>query len=246
MSLRPFVHVGHDLAGRRPGEHLALEDEDLHRLRTVLRLRVGALVEVADGRGVVASGRLTADGIVLDGEPWTVARPLPTLWLAQAIPKGRRFDDVVRQATELGVDGIRPVRADRGVARVEGARRDRASERWTAVARAAAEQSRRPWRPEIADVVAPATLPRPGVLTLVADPGAPGLPAVLHAAGPAPVIEVAIGPEGGWTAEERTELLAAGARAVGIGPSILRTEHAGAAALAALAALTGRWDAAPR
>jgi len=241
MSLRPFVHLGHDLAGRRGGEDLALADEDLHRLRTVLRLRVGALVEVADGRGAVASGRLIADGVRLDAEPRQVPHPQPTLWLAQAIPKGRRFDEVVRQATELGVDGIRPVRAARGVVHVEGERRDRASERWAALARAAAEQSRRPWRPEIAELVAPADLPRPGVLTLVADPGAPALPAVLQAAQPAAAVEVVIGPEGGWTAEELDGLVAAGARAVGMGPSILRTEHAGPAALAVLAALTGRW-----
>jgi 16S rRNA (uracil1498-N3)-methyltransferase len=54
-------------------------------------------------------------------------------------------------------------------------------------------------------------------------------------------VTVTVGPEGGFTAEEVAGLVAAGAHAVGLGPTVLRTEHAGGAALAVLGALLGRW-----
>jgi 16S rRNA (uracil1498-N3)-methyltransferase len=252
VSLRPFVLLGAPLADMAVGAVVGLSDEDRHHLRTVLRLRAGAEVELADGRGTRAEGVVDADGVRITSVPVHHVPARPRLALAQALPKGRRFDEVLRQATELGVDLVVPVAASRSIAELrDDVRLRRARERWTAVARAACEQARRSRVPELHDPVTPASLPGvlaawdPDVVVHVAHPGGSSLRATSWSGTPAPrpaALAVAIGPEGGWTEEEIAGLVAAGARVVGLGSSVLRTEHAGAAALAALSALSGRWD----
>jgi 16S rRNA (uracil1498-N3)-methyltransferase len=253
VSLRPFVLLGAPLAEVAVGAIVVLSDDDRHHLRTVLRLRVGAELELADGRGTRADGVVVEGGVRVSSTPVAETPARPRLALAQALPKGRRFDEVLRQATELGVDLVIPVAASRSITELrDDARLRRARDRWTAVARAACEQARRARVPELHDPVTPAALPRvlaawePGVVVHVAHPGGASLRATSSwSATPAQrtaALAVAIGPEGGWTETEIDELVAAGARVVGLGSSVLRTEHAGAAALAALSALSGRWD----
>jgi 16S rRNA (uracil1498-N3)-methyltransferase len=246
VSQVPYVHVDHELVAGTLGEPLALTAAESHHLRRVLRLADGAAVEVSDGCGHEAPARLEAAGLVLTAPASARPAPQPELWLAQALPKGRRFDEVVRQVTELGVDGIVAVAAKRSVTRIDEDRAERARQRWDAVARAACEQARRPWRPTIRGPVAPARLTEEPQRLLVAHPGATPLPDALVGHEVTDGLMLAIGPEGGWADDEIAELCAAGASLVGLGPSVLRTEHAAAAACAVAAAGLGRWaDAAP-
>ncbi|MEX1177261.1 MAG: RsmE family RNA methyltransferase [Nitriliruptor sp.] len=247
MSLAPYLHLDVPLAGRLAGDHVELPPDALHHLTRVLRLRAGAAVVASDGAGSEASGHLVEDGVVLDAAVVTAAPPAPALTVAQALPKGRKLDEVVRQITELGVDRIVPVAAVRSVAALDGERAVKAVERWRAIARAACEQARRPTRPSVAEVTGAARLcaavPADGRL-LVAHVGAarPLVDALGGAAGGGPAITVAIGPEGGWSSEEVAAFEAAGGEVVGLGPTVLRTEHAAAAAVAVVAAVTGRWS----
>lgn len=243
MSLVPFVHVDTSLGGAAAGDEVPLDDTDRHHLTRVLRLPVGAQVELADGTGVLAHGQLTDGAVRLTATPAATAEPArPTLTVVQALPKGRKLDEVVRQVTELGVDRIETVAADRSVARLDGARADKAVARWRSVARAACEQSRRPVRPAVGGPLPVAQLPRPARALLVTDPTAD---TALHLAvgdlGDVDEVAVAVGPEGGWTDDELATLTAAGATAVRLGPHVLRTEHAAAAALAIVASALGRW-----
>lgn len=247
MSLLPYVHLDADLAGAGAGATVPVDPAARHHLTRVLRLRDGAALEVSDGRGSAALARLDGDGVVLTADAATAPLPHPTLSVLQGLPRSRKLDEVVRQVTELGADRVVPVAAERSVTRLEGDRADRAVERWQAVARAAAEQSRRPWRPEVTDVVSvgrvTAALPV-GTRVLVAHVGAPvPLPDVIGSltARATPHLAIAVGPEGGWSDSEVTALVDAGADVVGLGPTVLRTEHAAAAALAVIAALAGRW-----
>lgn len=237
----------------------------------MLRGAQGGDVEVADGAGWWAPAVLEPPGTVrLTAAAVRSPVPSPRLHLVQGLAKGRKLDEVVRTATELGVDAVTPVVCARAVVRIDGDRGARAVRRWRAVARAASEQSRRPWRPTIGEVVrVAAPLPAPLAmdagdepmsagaavrrLVLVMHPGARPLPDVLaeatRATGAIGVDELdevvlAIGPEGGWTDGEVAMLEAAGALTVGLGPTVLRTEHAGAAGLAVVAAGLGRWSAA--
>ena len=242
MSLTPYLHVDADLATVAAGTEVALDGEAWRHLRTVLRLAPGAACHVADGAGSHAPAVLTDDGICLSDDARTASAPRPRLIVAQALAQGRKFDDVVRDATELGADGFVPVTAARSVSRLDG-KADKVVARWRAVARAAAEQSRRPWRPEVADLTDVAGLAAgPDAAVPVAHPG--GEP--LHRRGGEVAdcgeIVLAVGPEGGWTDAEIDGLVARGAHLVGLGPSVLRTEHAAAAGLAVLCAVCGRWD----
>ncbi len=249
MSLVPYVHLEASLAGRAGGDLVALGTDQQHRLRRVLRLRDGSDVEVADGEGWAAAARLERGSVVLE-EPAACAPVAgPRLVLVQAMPKGRRFDEVLRQVTELGVDEVWPVAAARSIPDA-GEKLARMRVRWEQVVWASCEQSRRPRRPRIGDPSTVGSLPPaggpPGLLRLVAHPGGSPLPQVLAAAGASEraavdEVQVVIGPEGGWTPEEVDVLRADGALVVGMGATVLRTEHAGAAALAAVAALVGRW-----
>jgi 16S rRNA (uracil1498-N3)-methyltransferase len=243
VSLVPFVHIDTPLAPGRAGDHLELDARDLHHLTTVLRLRPGAALEIADGQGSWAAAQLTEDGATLRAPAVHVPAPRPELVVAQGLPKARKLDDIVRVCTELGADAILPVAASRSVTRLDGPKADKAVERWTAVARAASEQARRVRRPTV-DAIRPAVAVRveAGESLVVAHPGGTPLPQLFDELAPAGRIVIAVGPEGGWSDAEVGAWTEEGARVVGLGPSVLRTEHAAAAALAALGAGLGRWD----
>ena len=241
MSLTPFVHLDVDLDVAAGGERIDLAPADRHHLTTVLRLGSGAPVEVADGRGASAAAVLVDGAIELTGSVSRHPRPRPELVLAQALPKGRKLDEVLRQACELGVDEVRVLDTARSVVRLDAGKLERVRGRWEAVVRSACEQARRPHRPAVLGPLALDHLGRDDELLLVAHPGAPGLPTVAEVVAGSPSLVLAVGPEGGFTDEEVADAVAAGALAVGLGPSVLRTEHAGAAGLAVLAAGSGRW-----
>jgi len=152
----------------------------------------------------------------------------------------------IELATEAGADAFVGWQASRCVARWESsAKVDKGLRRWDAVARSAARQSRRPYIPSINGVVSTAEL-----VHRVRDGGAAAL--VLHESAIAKLTELPmaqadsllliIGPEGGIADDEIATLSDAGATAVRLGPTVLRTSTAAAVALGALGALTSRWS----
>jgi 16S rRNA (uracil1498-N3)-methyltransferase len=212
----------------------------------VLRLTPGERVRVGDGRGTVAEGEVVAAGPhglqVQVSARHEVPPPALELVLVQALPKGERGPLAVELATELGVDRIVPWAASRCVTRWREERAAKGVAKWRAAARAASKQSRRPRVPEVTDVLT--TRQVCGALAGV------DLALVLHEQARHPMarvdlpasgsIAVVVGPEGGLTDGEVIALNAAGARPVRLGPEVLRTSTAGAAALAALSVRT-RW-----
>jgi 16S rRNA (uracil1498-N3)-methyltransferase len=158
--------------------------------------------------------------------------------LCQAVPKGAKMDYVVEKATELGVRRIVPLRTERTVAEAGSPAR---LERWRRLARTAAAQCGRTRVPAVdapaawSDAIA--SLAAAGTLLLfpweLAErvPLRETLPRLLAGDGP---IAVLIGPEGGISHEEAALAVAAGARAVSLGPRIFRTETAGLVVVSAL------------
>lgn len=259
MSLAPHVLATAPLAGGAPGDVAAVPAATLHHLRRVLRLADGAPLTVTDGGGAVADAELRGEGIVLLAAVRDVPAPSPRLVLAQALSKGRRAEDAVRVACELGVERIVPVIAERTQGRPDARAAAALVERWRSVAAAALEQSRGVRLAHVTEPVVGVTAaasPDSTALHLIAVPGAEDLPAVLASLlGPssrdpsrdpsAAEVVVAVGPEGGWSPAEVEGAVVAGWRAVGLGPTVLRTEHAGPIAVAVAGALLGRWTRHP-
>ena len=227
--------------------HVTLSGPEGRHAATVRRLRTGERVDLTDGAGAYAVCVVTAAGrdtLELDvTERRDVSPPAPELTVVQALAKGDRGELAVETMTEVGVDAIVPWEAARCVARWRGERAVKGVNRWRTTAREAAKQARRARFPEVADVADTA-----GVALLLA--GA-DLAVVLHEAAERPLsaLEVpasgrvlaVVGPEGGITDDELAAFDRAGAHGVRLGPTVLRTSTAGAAAAAVLQARCGRW-----
>lgn len=239
----PFVLVdAGQLTGAVAGARLELRADADHHVRRVLRRSAGDDLELCDGAGRTATARLTEDAVELTAAPVRHEPPATAIEVIHALPKGRKLDEVVRVLTELDVDRIVPVEAERSVVRLDGPKRVKAGERWRAVARSAVEQARRPWLPTVEDPTSLDAAPAADgdTLLLVAHLGAPtGLATALDDGMPARVV-VAIGPEGGWSDDEVAALLERGGVGVHLGDAVLRTEHAATVAVSVVAAATGR------
>ncbi|MGI9051637.1 MAG: RsmE family RNA methyltransferase [Ilumatobacteraceae bacterium] len=188
----------------------------------VLRVRDGAAVSITDGAGRWRTCRVAGSALEPTGEIVSVAPPATTVTVCAAVPKGERADWLVQKCSEVGVDRIVIVIAERSVVRWAEARVDRQLERLRRVAVEAALQSRRVWFPAIDGPVSAAdVLPE----AAVAEPGGRAL-----RLGDA---MVAVGPEGGWSPAE----LAAAADLVSLGPNVLRVETAAVVAAATMVAM---------
>ncbi|GHG00491.1 MULTISPECIES: 16S rRNA (uracil(1498)-N(3))-methyltransferase [Amycolatopsis] len=229
-----------------------LDGEEARHAATVRRLRVGERLVLSDGAGAMArcvvegvqAGRDASVTLTVESS-WTEEPPALRVLVAQALAKGDRGELAVELATEAGVDAIVPWRAARSVAKWEdGGRGDKALARWRSTARAAAKQARRAHVPDVTEPVTTgelAGLVATMSLAIVLESDVPErlTDLVLPDAGD---VLLVVGPEGGVTDEELAVLKEAGARAVRLGTTVLRTSTAAAVALGALGALTTRWQ----
>lgn len=219
---------------------LQLTREQAHYLQRVLRLKPGDGFIIQDGQGRQWQGQLTAVGPAKILSPLAPLLPPATLTLVAALPK-TGFDDVVRQATELGVTHIQPLLSKRTLLKPS----PKKLERWRRIAQEASEQCERVYVPEIASPVEFTHWIQDGVThtgnyLCVPRVNAPGLlPCVqaLLADSPQRSVQVAIGPEGGWTPEEITVAIAQGYQETSLGSGILRATTAALAALAIISSV---------
>jgi 16S rRNA (uracil1498-N3)-methyltransferase len=199
-----------------------LDRDDRHHAERVLRLRYGAVVTLSDGAG---GWRLARFGRVLEPEGPVVREPapVPPIAVGFALLKGDKNEWVVQKCTELGVDRLVPLVAERSVVRWDPDKRRRQSARLARVAREAAMQSRRVLLPVVEEVQPfEAVAAGPGV----AMTGFGGGPVTLSH----PV--VLVGPEGGWSPTE----MALGLPTVTLSEHVLRAETAAIAAACLLSA----------
>ena len=235
----------------RTGDIVDLPEDEAGHLTRVLRLRAGAPVRVFNGRGheFDAAVEATAKGRVRVrlGAPRAVQNePRVAITLAQAVLKGDKMDDVVRDAVMMGVAAVQPVVTSRTEVSLAALARGRRRARWERIAIAAAKQCGRATVPPIlepctfSDAVAALgrlTLPGPGLMFV--EPAAADGTQTLGELAAAPPREttIVIGPEGGWDPEE-IDRAAAVCRFVTLGGRTLRAD---AMAIVALAALYAVW-----
>ncbi|MCO6436611.1 MAG: 16S rRNA (uracil(1498)-N(3))-methyltransferase [Phycisphaerae bacterium] len=227
---------------------LTLSPEESHHAVNVLRLGKGARVVVFDGAGREAEAevesadrrrlRVTAETVI----EYPFDAPLRTT-LAVAVPKAHRQGFLVEKCTELGVEAIWPLMSKFSVARTGAGGVERLRRR----AIEAAKQSGRRWLP---DVRAAMTFQQCCQLwsqfdcVALAHPGSPNgeLCDILDGQPLPGRMLVMVGPEGGWSPEEIRQSRTNGARFIGLGDSVLRTETAALAVCAVIFLAANRAD----
>jgi 16S rRNA (uracil1498-N3)-methyltransferase len=245
-------------------KRISLAGGDYRYLARVLRMRQGSELAALDARGgryrmrivTVGSSRceveLAPDG-GHDSEATPAAAPAAVrrpdagirINLLQCLPKGRKIDLIVRQATEAGVSRIVLLLSEHSL--VKAAEDDGRQPRLARVAREAIQQSGTQLPPEIVP-------PRP--LTSITGTGEewgvalffhekPVAATTLHGllAGRPRTVSVLIGPEGGLAGSEVDFLVRAGFMPVHLGGSVLRVETAALYALGAVKAILQERDA---
>ncbi|AKU16551.1 16S rRNA (uracil(1498)-N(3))-methyltransferase [Luteipulveratus mongoliensis] len=228
------------------GSSLLLDGPEGRHAATVRRIAAGESVQVADGTGrlaqavVRAAGRDELDLSIVSVE--VVEPAAPRFVLVQALAKGDRDDQAIEAATELGVDEVVPWQAERSIVQWRGERGAKSLRKWAGVVRAAAKQSRRPVVPVVAEPVDRKALcdrvSRDARTLVLHEEATASLNDVELPAGGD--VLLVVGPEGGISPAELDALTEAGAVAVRLGPTVLRSSSAGPAALAVLLART-RW-----
>ncbi|PIE56165.1 MAG: 16S rRNA (uracil(1498)-N(3))-methyltransferase [Desulfobulbus propionicus] len=224
------------------GDIVRFSPEETHHLRTVLRLKPGAAIELFDGAGQIYTAKLTSlDRHLVEAtiyETRAVVAPTATpLSLAVAMLKGQKMDLVVQKATELGVTRLLPVR----YRYTESGNNSKRKVRWQKIMREACKQCRRSHAMSIEDPVS--------LKQLVYEPAEhrffawerQGVSAEIELPVTSSILAV-IGPEGGIHPDESKLLLAAGFAPVGLGPLILRAETAAIALCALLQHKCGNWN----
>jgi 16S rRNA (uracil1498-N3)-methyltransferase len=217
--------------------------EEAHHLSRVLRVEPGQKFEISDNQNVylaeVESARKDLVSFAIVEQIAANAPAVRTALLASLI-KFEHFEWMIEKATELGVERVIPVEAERSEKGLAAAAQKR-SARWNRIAREASEQSRRARLPLIGAAVslADALADESEYRYVLEEAGAsPILSVVPEARQTADRVALLAGPEGGWTERERAEIAAAGWDAVSLGPQILRSETA---AIAGLSIIVAAW-----
>jgi 16S rRNA (uracil1498-N3)-methyltransferase len=237
----PRLFLERDLSG----DKLALDEREAHYLGHVLRLERGDELVAFDGRGT--ERRATVSSLQRRGAELELRETLDALpesrleiTLVQALPKSDAMDLIVQKATELGARAILPVYTEFSVVKLDAERAERRVEHWRRIAQSACEQCGRHVPPSIG---APGALPEALEPLTSADKRlALDLDAsarLADVAAPARHVAVAVGPEGGFGANDWRRLDAAGFARVGLGPRVLRAETAALAVCAVAQSLWG-------
>lgn len=214
-----------------PGTVRLSENESRHSAGA-RRLSVGDAIVLFDGSGHEATGHIATvsrKGVeVTIGDIALRPRQTPALTLAIALPKGPRQDFLIEKCTELGVRALQPIVTERSIAEATPHR----LQKWQRTAIEAAKQSGQCWLPEFHEPKSLAELVKDFNRfdrVLLMKPGGDRL----ELSSPINSLLAIVGPEGGWTDDEVALLVSSGAKAVSLGPNILRIETA-AIALAAM------------
>ena len=221
-----------------------LTGPDAEHLVRVLRAEVGQIYELSDNRNLYLAIIETArKSLVSFRITEKLDEPAPSIHvtLLPALIKFDRFEVLVEKATELGVNVIQPFEATRTEHGLAQAAVKRLA-RWEKIAVEASQQSRRVYLPILEKPVrfAQALATEAPVRLFLDEEVAPPIGTQLPIErSPADRVALLLGPEGGWTEEERRAARAAGWLPCSLGAMILRAETA---AIAGLAVIQAAWS----
>jgi len=222
---------------------IVLDETEGHHIYKVLRLGPGDAVELFDGDGTCAEGAIEAADrrgvrVRIVNRRQDPPRSNRRIILATSMPKGQRFEQVIEQATELGVDRIVPVVFERTIKQASG---PSALQRYHKIAVSACKQCGRNRLPQmdlpldLDECLAQIKADYPNAAMLFGGFSSKSVPLADWPMPDADTIAF-IGPEGGLNEQEQELLTAAGSIEVRLCDSVLRIETAAAAFGAILSA----------
>lgn len=232
-------------------DEMTIEGVDARHISRVLRMQVGARLQIVSDDGVSALAEISA----IDGERVSVRcleklaeshEPRVCLVLAQGLAKGEKMDFIIQKAVEMGAYSVIPVAMEHSVVRLEGVKAQKKVERWQKIAESAAKQSKRDLIPQVQPVMSfDAMLASCDCQTRIIAYECEdrlSLKQALRSAeaeGGISSLLLIIGPEGGISEGELDAARGAGAVPVSLGKRILRAETAGLVAISAIFYETG-------
>jgi 16S rRNA (uracil1498-N3)-methyltransferase len=245
----PRFFVGSPL---QSGDVVPLPDEVTRHVQ-VLRLQPGDTIVLFNGAGGEYSAEIVEmerryTNVRIDALRDVEAEPPYRLTLAQGIAGSDKMDWLIEKAVELGATSFVPLTTSRSVVRLAGERAQRRLAHWQRIVQSACEQCGRNRLPDVAPsreigtwLAAMPKTPAEGELRIILSPRATASFATLPHDPPKGEVTILVGPEGGFSSAEEAAAESHGFMPVGLGPRVLRTETAGIAVLAALAARWGGW-----
>jgi 16S rRNA (uracil1498-N3)-methyltransferase len=232
------------------GQHIELDVDSAHYVRTVLRLAKDDKIVLFDGSGAdyssvlleVSRNRVAVS--IEQRQARDVESPL-TICLGLGMARGDRMDLSVQKAVELGVNRITPIETERCLVQLKGDKRVQRFTHWQRIIQHAAEQSGRSILPALSPITPlHQWVGEQGGLKIFLDPHAESSLADLQPENSR--VTLLTGPEGGFADHERAAAKAAGFVPVRLGGRILRTETASLAALSAVQMLWGDFREGPK
>ncbi len=216
-----------------------IEGGDVNHIKNVLRMKPGEEIAVSNGQ----DGKEYRCGIVNIEEDRVVCELRfvkedglelsSRVHLFQGLPKADKMELIIQKAVELGVYEIIPVETKRAVVKLDAKKAKQKTERWQAIAEAAAKQSKRRIVPQVSEPITfgqALKLAESMEVKLIPYELADGMERTKEIISNLPEkadIAVFIGPEGGFEEAEITKAKESGVEPITLGKRILRTETAG-------------------
>ena len=226
------------------GSTQTLDNDDAHHAIKVLRLKLGEVIKISDGVKKWVSGSIIEiskkELTISISERGDFEEKKPELVLVQAVTKSERNKEMLELAIEASVDRIIPWQAERSISKWQSD----SAQKWEIGIKEACKQARQVRLPKLMP-----TLTTAGVAQLLSKDAriivfhesASEKFAQLQLPESLASIYLVIGPEGGISQSELSIFENGGSKIVRLGETVLRSAHAGFAAISAVQTKLGRW-----
>ena len=226
------------------GQRQVLENDEAHHAIKVLRLNTGEVIKISDGVGNWVSGPIVEiakkELFVSITERGEIQAVKPELVLVQAITKSDRNKEMLELAVEAGVNRIIPWQSERSISKWQSD----SEQKWQVGIKQSCKQARQVKLPQLMQVMSTSEV--------IKSIGEGGFGIVFHEEASTKFsdltipnsqssVYLVIGPEGGISEQELLSFQNNGSKVVRLGETVLRSAHAGFAALSAVQTKLGRW-----
>ena len=226
------------------GQRQVLENEEAHHAIKVLRLNTGEVIKISDGVGNWVSGPIVEiakkELYISITERGEIQAAKPELVLVQAITKSDRNKEMLELAVEAGVDRIIPWQSERSISKWQSD----SEQKWQVGIKQSCKQARQVKLPQLMQVMSTSEVIKSiseGGFGIVFHEEASTKFSDLTIPNSQSSIYLVIGPEGGISEQELLSFQNNGSKVVRLGDTVLRSAHAGFAALSAVQTKLGRW-----